>query len=196
MAQSPRCMDSLSTGTTIGPNGKWVQVTQSPNGMKPKWHEAQAAGIEVSQYAHWFSLPRLGVCLLPRNPFSFSSQAFLVADALKMSAGKFPKKSSQSHPHGWFATGGWDPCPVPLGLTEVHAFPEELPKTVSKKCRFGCLTQTHEAGVSAKRKRFYSGAEIRENSGLPQRPSPLPAQAPHSYRVRERGLFKNIQLSC
>lgn len=118
----------------------------SPSNTKSKQREAQAAPSPSSRergrpVAHVSAYPVLEpVCSL--KFVSFISQAFLVADALKTSAGKFPKKSSPSHSQGWLAIGGWNPCPVPLGLTEVHAFPVELPKAVSKKCRFGCLTQT------------------------------------------------------
>lgn len=42
---------------------------------------------------------------------------------------------------GWTATDSWDTIPVSQGLTEIHAIPSELPKTVTEKSRFSYLPQ-------------------------------------------------------
>ena len=59
-----------------------------------RWQKAPVAGIEDPQCAHQFDLPRLGVCLLSKNWFLFTSQVLQVADAWRRRAGRFPKESS------------------------------------------------------------------------------------------------------
>lgn len=145
-------------------------MARSPSGTKPKWHETQATETKDPWCVHQLNLLRRGACLLPRNPFPFTSQAFQAADALGRSTGKFPEKSSgqllensHSPASGWACHRQLAPQPSPSGIYQGPCCPSRVAKNCNQGKNGGSAacrnkSQTHEAGAGAKRKRFYSGA--------------------------------------